>query len=50
MLAVLMQSAEELSSMVLTKMKQTAEQYLNKNAKHAGACCHTAFTSRLTNG
>ena len=36
------QSAEELSSMVLTKMKQTAEQYLNKNAKHAGA--HSSLT------
>ncbi|KAG9055452.1 70-kilodalton heat shock protein [Serendipita sp. 407] len=29
-------SAEELSSMVLTKMKQTAEQYLNKSVSHAG--------------
>ncbi|KZO93887.1 heat shock protein [Calocera viscosa TUFC12733] len=28
-------SAEELSSMVLTKMKQTAEQFLGKNVKHA---------------
>ncbi|KIO19534.1 hypothetical protein M407DRAFT_246141 [Tulasnella calospora MUT 4182] len=28
-------SAEELSSMVLTKMKQTAEQYLNKGIKNA---------------
>ncbi|KAF8314917.1 heat shock protein [Clavulina sp. PMI_390] len=28
-------SAEELSSMVLTKMKVTAEQYLNKSVKHA---------------
>ncbi|KAG8914861.1 70-kilodalton heat shock protein [Tulasnella sp. 408] len=28
-------SAEELSSMVLTKMKQTAEQYLNKGVKNA---------------
>jgi hypothetical protein len=27
------QSAEELSSMVLTKMKETAEQYLNKKVK-----------------
>src|SRR6202044_2324188 len=29
------QSAEELSSMVLTKKRQTAEQYLNKGVKHA---------------
>ncbi|KAF9228508.1 heat shock protein [Gyrodon lividus] len=28
-------SAEELSSMVLTKMKETAEQYLNKKVNHA---------------
>ncbi|KAF9517621.1 hypothetical protein BS47DRAFT_467243 [Hydnum rufescens UP504] len=28
-------SAEELSSMVLGKMRQTAEQYLNKSVKHA---------------
>ncbi|KZT58706.1 heat shock protein [Calocera cornea HHB12733] len=28
-------SAEELSSMVLTKMKQTAEQYMGKTVKHA---------------
>ncbi|KAF8520274.1 heat shock protein [Hysterangium stoloniferum] len=28
-------SAEELSSMVLTKMRQTAEQYLNKKVNHA---------------
>ncbi|KAK1218598.1 Hsp70 ATPase ssc1 [Marasmius sp. AFHP31] len=28
-------SAEELSSMVLTKMKETAQQYLNKNVNHA---------------
>ncbi|KAF8549966.1 heat shock protein [Imleria badia] len=28
-------SAEELSSMVLTKMKETAEQYLNKKVTHA---------------
>ncbi|KAG8829041.1 70-kilodalton heat shock protein [Serendipita sp. 399] len=28
-------SPEELSSMVLTKMKQTAEQYLNKSVSHA---------------
>ncbi|KAJ3930366.1 MAG: heat shock protein 70 family [Lentinula lateritia] len=28
-------SAEELSSMVLTKMKETAQQFLNKNVSHA---------------
>ncbi|ESK97381.1 heat shock protein [Moniliophthora roreri MCA 2997] len=28
-------SAEELSSMVLTKMRETAQQYLNKNVNHA---------------
>ncbi|KAJ3748578.1 heat shock protein 70 family [Lentinula detonsa] len=28
-------SAEELSSMVLTKMKETAQQFLNKNVNHA---------------
>lgn len=28
------QSAEELSSMVLTKMRQTAEQYLGKKVKY----------------
>ena len=28
------QSAEELSSMVLTKMRETAEQYLNKKVKY----------------
>lgn len=28
------QSAEELSSMVLTKMRETAEQYLNKKIKY----------------
>ncbi len=27
------QSAEELSSMVLSKMRETAQQYLNKNVK-----------------
>ena len=32
-LTPLRQSAEELSSMVLVKMKETAEQYLNKKVK-----------------
>jgi hypothetical protein len=30
---IVFQSAEELSSMVLVKMRETAEQYLNKKVK-----------------
>jgi hypothetical protein len=36
-------SAEELSSMVLVKMRKTAEQYLNKKINHAGVTIPAYF-------
>ena len=40
---VFFQSAEELSSMVLTKMRQTAEQYLSKKVKYVLSCPFSFF-------